>query len=73
MVMCHTPSFAATTNAGVALVAICVNGVDYVSLSPSLTLAAPRVTNISPSCGPITGGTSITLFGSHFYDAAAIG
>jgi alpha-tubulin suppressor-like RCC1 family protein len=42
-------------------------GLDYTPLACSLTLRSPLPTALSPSCGPVTGGTQVRLNGEFLY------
>jgi IPT/TIG domain-containing protein len=45
---------------------------DGTTVTASCTAAAPRVTSISPTRGPATGGASVTITGTGFTDVASV-
>ena len=46
--------------------------VDLQLISPCPRLPAPSLTSISPTNGPITGGTTVTITGANFQTGAAV-
>ena len=49
-----------------------VTGNDSSSTSITVTSPVPTVTNVSPSSGPVAGGTSVTLTGTNFTGATSV-
>lgn len=68
-------SITATVPAGVSGTAAVVVSTDYGTSNSNVLftyISAPTVTSVLPSIGPSTGGTSVTITGTGFYDVSGV-
>jgi hypothetical protein len=56
---CQTPEFFSSYGPGT--VAITINGNNFVGAQPVLAKQELTIVSISPQCGPVTGGTQVTI------------
>jgi hypothetical protein len=68
-----TATFPAGSAGTVDVTVTTANGTSPTGVSDQFTyVAAPTVTNVSPSSGPLTSGISATITGTHFTGATAV-
>jgi hypothetical protein len=75
VVVVSSTSITATTpagTAGVATVTVTLNGQSGILASGFTYVAVPTVTSVSPSSGPTTGGTAVTITGTNFATGATV-
>ncbi len=71
-ITCATPAHAAGSVNVVVTNPDTQSGTLFGGFTYTSTAPAPKVTNVSPPSGPVTGGTSVTVTGANFVNGAAI-
>lgn len=70
-IVCRIPSFA-SVGPGVVDIKIALNNVDYVNSGCTLTVLPVEPTLCVPSCGPVSGGTVVKVYGGGIFSTKSV-